>query len=297
MSQPVHYIILTPVRNERDHFSETIASVVAQSIRPRWWVIIDDGSQDGTAELVDDAARQHDWIRVVHRPDRGFRKQGGGVVEAFYDGYETIRQEPWDYLVKLDGDLSFEPKYFELCFQEFAADPNLGIGGGEVWSKVNGTLINDGRKDPRFHVRGATKIYRRATWTAIDGLIRTTGWDTLDEMKANMCGWRTRSFSDIKVIQLKATGSADGAWRNWFKNGRANYITGYHPLFMLFKCSRRMFERPYGVAALGLMSGFVTGYLRRVPRAPDKELLKYLRGQQMNRLLFRESLWDPSNSN
>ena len=219
-------------------------------------------------------------------------------MEAFYDGYSflsTLNPQPstacWDFLVKLDGDLSFPPSYFEQCLARFAQDPHLGIGGGRIYSQVNGRTVEDSPGDPSFHVRGATKIYRRATWDAIGGLIRAPGWDTLDEVKANMLGWKTYSFPDLRLLQLKPTGSADGSWRNWVKNGRANYITGYHPLFMLLKCLKRAFEPPFGLAALGLLTGFCGGYLTRLPQVPDPGLIRYLRRQQLNRLMGKQSLW------
>ena len=93
------------------------------------------------------------------------------------------------------------------------------------------------------------------------------------------------------MVQLKPTGSADGAWRNWFKNGRANYVTGYHPLFMLMKCVKRLPVPPIGIGSAGLLCGFVSGYLKRVPQAADRELISYVRAQQLNRLMFRPSLW------
>jgi biofilm PGA synthesis N-glycosyltransferase PgaC len=292
------YVIITPVRNEGPHFHQTIDSVLSQTLRPQAWIIVDDGSTDITPLLADAAAAQHPWIRVVHRTDRGFRKQGGGVIEAFYDGFSklsTLNPQPstieWDFLVKLDGDLSFSADYFEQCFARFAADPQLGIGGGRVYCRVNGATVEDSPGDPAFHVRGATKIYRRATWDAIGGLVRAPGWDTLDEVKANMLGWKTCSFHDLRLVQLKPTGSADGSWKNWVKNGRANYITGYHPLFMLLKCFKRVFQPPYGLAALGLIGGFCAGYIKRLPQVPDPDLIRYLRQQQMNRLLGKPSLW------
>ena len=285
------YIVITPVRNEQERFQRTIDSLVAQTVRPARWIIVDDGSQDDTGALADRAAARHSWLRIVHRADRGFRKQGDGVMEAFYDGFNLVEGEPWDFLVKLDGDLRFGGDYFERCFARFAEDDQLGIGGGRIHCEVNGVAREDSPGDPSFHVRGATKIYRRACWTAIGGLVRQTGWDTLDELKANMLGWRTYSFPELAVLQLKSTGAADGSWRNWIKNGRANYITGYHPLFMLVKCASRAFRPPYGVGAAGLAWGYLSGYLRQAQQVDDPELVRFIRRQQINHLLCRESLW------
>src|SRR5688572_6135518 len=132
MARP-KYVVITPVRNEAAYVRRTIDSVVAQTLSPQQWVIVDDGSTDGTREILEPASRTYAWITTISRPDRGFRKSGGGVVEAFYDGYRMLKGGDWDFLVKLDGDLSFEPDYFERCFAYFADEPRLGIGGGAVY--------------------------------------------------------------------------------------------------------------------------------------------------------------------
>jgi len=285
------YIIISPVRNEAQYLPLTIASVAAQTVRPRCWILVDDGSTDGTGRIVDQAAAQYGWIRSIHRPNRGFRQAGGGVVEAFDDGYKLVRDEPWRFLVKLDGDLSFSADYFEKCFRKFETEARLGIGGGLVCSAADGALEGESKRDPQFHVRGATKIYRNACWNQIGGLIRAPGWDTLDEVKANMLGWATRTFADIQLVHHRPSGHAYGQWSNWIKNGRANYVVGYHPLFMLAKCGRRMLEKPYVLEGFGLWVGFVSGYLKRIPQIEDQEVMRFFRRQQMNRLLGRKSLW------
>ena len=113
------YVIISPVRDEEANLARTIESMLRQTVQPRDWVIVNDGSTDGNAEIADTYARQHDWIRVFHRENRGFRKAGGGVVDAFNDGYRILRSNDWDFIVKLDGDLSFSPEYFESCFRAF----------------------------------------------------------------------------------------------------------------------------------------------------------------------------------
>jgi biofilm PGA synthesis N-glycosyltransferase PgaC len=286
------YIIITPVRNEGAHFAETIASMVAQTVRPMMWVIVDDGSKDETGPLADAAAKQHTWIQVIHRADRGFRQQGTGVIQAFYEGFELCRNLNWNFLVKFDGDLSFTNDYFESCLGRFAKSPKLGIGGGVICRSENGGLVVESRGDPRFHVRGATKIYRRECWDQIGGLLKAPGWDTVDELKANMLGWETYTFEDLKLRQHKDTGSADGAWRNWVKNGLANYVSAYHPLFMAAKCTKRAFARPYLLGAVGLAYGFVSGYVRRFPRVDDSAFASYVRSQQLRKLMMRPSIWD-----
>jgi biofilm PGA synthesis N-glycosyltransferase PgaC len=291
-SNETTYVVITAVRNEVDRVDQTIASMIAQTLLPSQWVIVDDGSSDGTDRIIDAAAKQFSWISTVHRPDRGCRKPGGGVVEAFYDGYRTVGTLPWDFLVKLDADLSFDADYFRQCFDRFGADERLGIGGGTVCVIQDGQSNEESVGDPAFHVRGATKIYRRLCWEDVSPLVHAPGWDTIDEVKANMRGWTTRTFRDLRVIQHKRTGSADGPWLNWFKNGRGCYVAGYDPFFMLAKCARRAFSRPPLLPALALGAGFCSGYLAPRPQYQESEVVRYLRRQQRRRLLRRASIYD-----
>jgi glycosyltransferase involved in cell wall biosynthesis len=253
------------------------------------WIIVNDGSKDRTGEIIERYAAQHDWIHALHRADRGYRKAGGGVIDAFYDGYDAINRKDWDFIVKFDGDLVFGESYFEGCIKEFACNPKLGIGGGTIYSNVDGKYILE--ECPGFHVRGATKIYRRKCWVDIGELIRAPGWDTVDEIKANMLGWETRSFPNIYLHQERVTGGAEGKWKDHVKHGLANYIAGYHPVFMMLKCLKRLFNKPRIIGSIALMTGFIKGYISDVSQVDDDDLIKYIRQQQMNRLLFRKSLW------
>lgn len=283
------YVVITPVRDEQEYIENTINSVISQTLQPLQWIIVNDGSTDDTGAIIDNYAKAYPWIKAVHRSNRGTRVAGGGVIEAFYDGYGAIDAVGWEFIVKLDGDLSFELDYFKDCIEEFHKDPQLGVGGGMIYHEINGNLELE--KNPLFHVRGATKIYRKACWEAIEGLIKAPGWDTIDEVKANMMGWKTRSFNNLKVIHHRFTGAADGTWRNAVKNGVANYITGYHPLFMTFKCVKRCFQKPYLIAAMGLFFGFTSGYMKKVPRVDDRKLIAYLRNQQIRKLLMKKTIW------
>jgi glycosyltransferase involved in cell wall biosynthesis len=285
----IKYVVITPVRDEEEHLPSTIESMLRQTVRPREWIIVNDGSKDATGGIIDDYASRNPWIRGLHRPDRGFRKSGGGVVDAFNDGLRALASTDWDFMAKFDGDLSFEPDYFERCFDQFRAEAKLGVGGGVICYVENG--VKRFEEAPSFHVRGATKIYRRACWERIGGLIAAPGWDTMDEVKANSLGWRTRSFPDLHLVHHRDTGAADGTWRTLVKYGRANYICGYHPLFMLSKCAVRLVKKPYLLGSIGLMYGFVSGYVSRVPQVQDPAAIAYLRRQQMSRLFGGETIW------
>jgi poly-beta-1,6-N-acetyl-D-glucosamine synthase len=283
------YVVITPVRDEEQHIRYTLNCMVRQTILPAEWIIVNDGSTDDTGRIIDEHASQYPWIRVVHRQNRGFRKPGGGVVEAFNEGYRTLQTSDWEFIVKFDGDLSFEPDYFECCLRNFGNDPKLGVGGGIICYVVDN--VKTFEEGPAFHVRGATKIYRRNCWEAVGGFWPAPGWDTFDEVRANSLGWSTLTFKDLHLIHHRHTGTADGFWKPLVKYGRANYICGYHPLFMLSKCIARLVRKPYIIGSIGLMYGFVSAYLTSIPQVDDRATITYLRRQQISRLLYRETIW------
>src|SRR5258708_35461052 len=175
------YVVITPVRDEETYLPCAIKSMIAQTILPREWVIVNDGSTDGTGRIIDEYAAKYPWIRAVHRQDRGFRKWGAGIIEAFYAGFDALTCTDWDFMSKLDGDLAFDPGYFEGTFERFAADPKIGIGGGVLYHYTNGEKILE--RHPVFHVRGGVKIYRRACWDALGGLCIRPAPDLMDETK------------------------------------------------------------------------------------------------------------------
>jgi biofilm PGA synthesis N-glycosyltransferase PgaC len=283
------YVVVSPVRDEEEFIEQTILGVVQQTIRPAEWIIVNDGSKDRTGEIIDRYAQKHPWIRTVHRADRGKRVPGSGVMEAFYDGYNRLQFADWDFIVKLDGDVGLPVDYFEQCFERCNQDPKLGMCGGTMYCRNGDNLIREAH--PAFHVRGPIKLYRRECWEAIGGLIKAPGWDTMDEVQANRHGWRTRTFTDIKVIHQRPTGAVQGFWRDGVKMGRAAYVCGYHPLFMMVKCAKRTLSKPYVISSIAHGYGFVSGYFKKIPRHADRASIHYLRTQQIRRLLLLESIW------
>lgn len=221
--------------------------------------------------------------------NRGDRAIEAKEIIAFHRGFSRIRfGESWKFVVKLDADVGFAPDYFERCLREFASEPALGVGGGNVVNKIPEGIEKESH--PSFHVRGATKIYRRACWEEMGGISTAQGWDTLDEVKANNLGWRTRTFPDIEILHYRPTGAANGAWKNGVKNGMWSYQIGYHPIFLLLRSGRQLFRRPYLTGSAALVTGYCLAALSGKPKA-DIELAKYVRQQQWTRIAGKATMW------
>jgi poly-beta-1,6-N-acetyl-D-glucosamine synthase len=288
MTRQHDYVVITPVRDEEQYLPLSIDSMVRQSVRPREWVIVDDGSRDRTGQIIDEAAATHPWIHAVHRADRGHRQWGAGIIEAFYSGFDVLTFRSWDFMCKLDGDLSFEPGYFEDVMQKFDESPSVGIGGGVLYHYENGKKVME--RHPMFHVRGGVKMYRRACWEALGGLWVGPGSDTVDEVKANMLGWSTTSFADLHLEHHRPQGSW-GRWRGMVKDGRVDYVYGSHPAFLTAKAIVRLLRPPYVLGSFALVYGYTTAWLKGTPRVDDPALIRYLRRQQLARLTGRNTIW------
>lgn len=281
------YVAITPARDEQALLPGLIKSVLAQSSRPTRWILIDDGSSDNTGQIADSVASEHEWIEVHHLCAERARQAGGeSVVMRFLPSNVWERYE---FVLRLDADLTFGPELAAMLLRELNADRRLGIAGATLHEPTS-----DGWREsrqPSFHTRGAVKMYRRECFAAIGGLDAGLGWDTLDEARAMMSGFRTRSFRHIRARHHRPQGAVDGIWKSRLAAGRAAYRIGYSPWFMLARAARRTLHRPMFVESAALMTGFLEGYVRQSPKAASPELEKFVRREQVRRLLGMESRW------
>ena len=189
------YVVITPVRDEEAYLRFTLESMIAQTVRPIEWIIVDDGSSDGTGEILDDYSRRRSWIRGLHRENRGFRKSGGGVVEAFNAGYAALATADWDYIVKLDGDLTFEPDYFQKVFRTLSKRPASGPG-----RRNNHCHILNGIKTTEPHPASFTYAAQPRSIERFAGMRSAASGPRPDlghlgpEVKANMLGWKSKKL-------------------------------------------------------------------------------------------------------
>ena len=203
------YVVVSPCRNEADYMRQTLDSVIAQSVPPALWVIVDDGSTDATPRILAEYAARHDWIRIVTRADRGRRAVGPGVIDAFYAGYETIDPDEYQYLCKLDLDLRLPPRYFEELMARMEAEPRLATCSGKAYVESNGGLASERHGDETSI--GASKFYRVSCFKALGGFVRQVMWDGIDCHRCRMRGWIACSWDDpeLRFVHLRPMGSSD----------------------------------------------------------------------------------------
>ena len=284
-SRTIPLVAISPARNEELTLPRTIAAMEAQTCRPVQWVIVDDGSSDRTAEVARAAAKRLDWIRVLSRSDRGHRKLGGGVIEAFDEGLASV-DVPWQYVAKVDVDLEFPAGYLESLMTYFEADPELAAGSGKVFLAQGDHLVENFMIDEM--VAGQFKVYRREAFEQIGGFVREVMWDGIDFHRARMAGWRTRSFEDprLRITELRPMGASDRSiFRGRMRWGRGQWFMGSWFPYVLASGLFRMRERPWVVGGLLIVVGYVWAALRGDPRYGDEEFRRNLKTWQRRRLL------------
>lgn len=270
------------MRNEEKNILHTVKSVLDQTIKPQQWIIVDDGSTDQTAEIVNDAIKGCPWITLIKLGDRGFYDlAGGGEIKAFYQGFNLIDIEELDFIGKLDGDISFDEFYYENLMKKFDDDEKLGIASGACFHYEEEELVEEHAYYK--HVRGAARLYRTACWKEIGGVINCLGWDCVDLFKARSLGWHTQSFSDLRMIHHVKTWTKGGIFHGRNRSARIEYLIGTHPLFFAFKSFRELFRKPYFILGFVYFWGFAGPWLKREKRVVDKDLMKFIRREQMSR--------------
>ena len=281
MNTSRRYALISPCRNEAEFMRRTLDSVVAQTVRPSLWVIVDDGSTDATPQILAEYQARHDWIRVVQKPDRGHRAVGPGVIEAFYAGYDTIDPAEFTYLCKLDLDLDLPAGYFEGLIRRMEADPRIGTCSGKPYVRRGGALVSERRGDEMSV--GMTKFYRRTCFEQIGGFIREVMWDAIDCHKARQMDWIARSWDDpeLRFEHLRPMGSSQTSiWTGRRRHGAGQYFMGSDPLFYLATCVFRMAEPPYVLGGLAMLQGYLGAWLRGARQLDDPELRAFIRAYQ-----------------
>jgi poly-beta-1,6-N-acetyl-D-glucosamine synthase len=282
------YVIISPVKNEEKFIEKTIESVINQTVPPVEYIIVNDGSTDRTPELIKKYTNKFSWIKCYDKENKK-HSPGSGVVEAFYKGFEKLETRSWDFIVKLDGDLSFDKHYFEFLLNEFESNPKLGMASGVTYQPVGNNLVMD--KMPGDHVRGCAKMYKRECFEAIGGLPKVLGWDTIDELRSQVCGWTTISYKDLVLIHYKPIGiKQTNIIKREFTAGERHYFLGYHPLFAISRDFYRMFQKPFVVGGILNFVGFVVAYLQKKERI-EPELIEHLRKKQLERLTLKRKFW------
>jgi poly-beta-1,6-N-acetyl-D-glucosamine synthase len=284
------YVLITPARNEAASLEKTIKAMISQTILPKKWVIVSDGSTDRTDEIASRYAAEYDFLQFIRVKPNDIRNFAS-KVRAIRAGFEQLEGIEYEFFGNLDADVSFEPNYYERVLEKFQQNPKLGIVGGIILDKHSEQFERRfGESDAC--VAGAIQLFRRECYEEIGGYIplKYGGVDVVAMEMAKMHGWEVQSFPEIEVLHYRRTGTADTSiYLTRFIEGKEDYSLGYHSLFFLAKCLYRVLERPYAVGSLLRLCGYGWSCCRREKREVPADFVKYVRQKQMRRLISTNS--------
>jgi len=277
----------------------TLDTVLGQTLPPTLWVIVDDGSTDQTPAILAEYAAKHGpaqresggtEIRIVTRDNRGKRKVGPGVIEAFYAGLRTINLDDFDYVTKLDLDLDLPPRYFEILHQRMLAEPRLGTCSGKAYmpvdpANVEGAYVSEFLGDETS--AGMTKFYRVSCFKQIGGFVRQVMWDGIDCHRCRMLGWIAKSWdeTELRFKHLRPMGSSHkGIFTGRMRHGFGQWFMGTCFPYMTASAVFRMAKKPYVVGGLAMWWGYVRSMLKNEARYEDAEFRAFLRTWQWRSL-------------
>jgi glycosyltransferase involved in cell wall biosynthesis len=279
------YVLITAARNEEAFIRKTLDSVVAQTLLPERWVIVDDGSTDHTAEIVESYAKRHPWIELVRGRQDGDRNFAS-KAHAVNAGLERTNRFQFEILGNLDADVSFVPDYMEFLMQRFSEDPDLGVAGTPFTQEGHYDSSKDSFEGENY-VAGPCQLFRRQCFQEIGGYVpnRAGGLDWIAVMTARMKGWKVRAFPEKRFHHYRTLGTAEkGALRALFSYGEKDYYLGGSPIWQLFRVAYRVAKKPVLLGGLALLSGYCWAALRRVERVVSPELMRFHRREQMRKL-------------
>jgi biofilm PGA synthesis N-glycosyltransferase PgaC len=279
------YAVITPARDEASTLPRLSCALEAQTLPPASWTIVENGSTDETLEVILSLQRSTSFIHLLAlETQRRLPTRGGPIALAFESAIAVLSVTP-DIVAKVDADVSMDPDYFELLCEKFLLNQKLGIASGLCFENHAGSW------KPHFstgkHVEPQCRAYRWDCLLDVLPLEREMGWDGIDVIRANLCGWTTEVFKEVTFRHHRAMGQRDGSRaRAWAAQGRASHYAGYR---LSYTVARAAFRACREIWALALIWGHLHALLRNKPQCEDVAVRAYLRRQQRLRAMARRA--------
>ena len=220
------FLIIIPAHNEENNISFCLESLKKQNFQDFVCMIVNDGSTDRTAEIINNFKNQDSRFRVLDL-ETSEHSPGAKVVRTFDKGLQALDWKDFDVVCKYDADIVFPTNYLEKINQTFETNPKAGIVSGLVYIKKyksnseiknlrnpNENWLDFSNKNNEWifenlssknHVRGPIKAYRKECFEDMNGLRTVLGWDNLDILLAKKHGWDVVTIKDLWVKHLRPT--------------------------------------------------------------------------------------------
>lgn len=278
------YVLLTAARNEEEFIEKPLKAVVSQTVRPKRWIIVNDGSVDRTSAIIRQFAESEPFIELIDLSGDS-KRNFGSKARAINFAYGRIRDTDFQYVGNLDADVSFDSTYYEEVLSRFGSNPRLGVAGGIRLDRVDGKFIRV--KSARNSVGGPFQLFRRECFEKIGGYLPLPygGIDAVAEISARMHGWEVRSFPELTVFHYRMTGSAaSGRPGAKFKAGIKEYLIGYHPVFQFLRAASSLGAKPAVFGSMIWIYGYYWAFFQRYRRPVSNDFVRFLRSEQLERI-------------
>jgi glycosyltransferase involved in cell wall biosynthesis len=284
-------VLVTPARNEAAYIEGALKSVIAQTVRPVRWVVVSDGSTDGTDDVVSKFLADRPWIELVRMPERKER-HFAGKVHAFNAGYARLKDLDYDVIGNLDADVTFDAHYFDFLLHKFAENPRLGVAGTPF---REGSFQYDYRFTSIEHVSGQIQLFRRECFEDIGGYlpIKTGGVDLVAVITARMKGWQTRTFLEKTYEHRRKMSSAKHSTLGIaFDGGRTDYTHGCYVVWEVFRSIYQLTCPPIILGGICCLAGYLWAMVTRAEKVVSNDFIQFRKMEQTRRLgnFFRQFL-------
>ncbi len=273
------YIIITPCKNEENDLPNLIQSLIKQSITPKLWVIVDDGSTDNTPGIISDIKNKYRWVESIRLKEyrRDITIHFSSVMKSGFDfamNYCKEHNVNCDYIVFLDADMVIrDTEFFEKLMLEFEKDEDLGIASGRIQTEDGSGNLHDskGRIDT---ISGGEMMCRRQCIEDVGGVPISYAPDSVMRAKAILNGWKIKRIDGLKIIQARVTGSAEGLKKGYYIRGTAENYLNSNPFIVVIKGLKYCFQKPYFIGIVYLY-GYFSSWILRKEKTKDEEIRKY----------------------
>lgn len=284
------YILVTPVKNEEANLPKTIESIVNQSEKPLLWLIVDDGSTDGSEKIIKNAIIKYPWILIFRlkesKRDVGFHYNHVCRI-GFLNAIEQAQKRgiEFNYIALQDADIILDPNYYAFLIKKMEQDPIIGISSGGTWSLKDGEYYQE--KQINTKPSGCARIWKYNCFIETNGYEDAISSDSISNARANIAGWKTQRFEEMKAYQSRPVSSAEGLSKGYFKRGEAHYFRWMHPVVILTRAFLLVTNGHINLS-IAYIKGYLHAFKTKMPRQNDPELKKYFRTNSIKTFLRGE---------